>query len=421
MRTDQQRAAPTRRPKNRRAQIALAAAELFCERGYHGVSIDEIAEAVGITGPAVYRHFPNKYAMLVHATQELADTVRAATEAGSTPVGPDAARVRLDELLGALARLGVEHRKVGGLYQWEGRYLTPDDRATFRADVSALVDRIVQPLRALRPELTDPAAGLLARAALSAVGSLSTHRATLARARAEDLLRRAGWALLTADAALLTADPTGLTADLAGFAPLPDPDPPVRPGGAPGAVVSASRREVLMAEALRLFHLVGYHAVAMEDIGRAAGINASSVYRHFPSKADLLAAVYYRAADRVASSTAAALAKATDPADAMGRLVESYTRLLFDQNALISVYQAENNNLPERDRHELRKAQRLHVEEWVRLLVETRPELASAEARILVHAAINLITDLARLGRFDRSTGFDRSVVELARTLLRAT
>ncbi len=61
-----------RRPKNRKAQIAAVAAEAFTERGYHGVSIDEIAAAVGISGPALYRHFPNKYALFSQAATDLA-------------------------------------------------------------------------------------------------------------------------------------------------------------------------------------------------------------------------------------------------------------------------------------------------------------------------------------------------------------
>ncbi|GAA1032952.1 hypothetical protein GCM10009557_33140 [Virgisporangium ochraceum] len=61
-----------KRPKDRKDRIALAGAELFCQRGYHGVSVDEIAAAVGISGPAVYRHFPTKYAILVHVTRDLA-------------------------------------------------------------------------------------------------------------------------------------------------------------------------------------------------------------------------------------------------------------------------------------------------------------------------------------------------------------
>src|SRR6478736_2851920 len=58
---------PRRRPRNRKAQIAVAAARAFSERGYHPVGVDEIAAELGISGPAIYRHFPNKYALLVAA------------------------------------------------------------------------------------------------------------------------------------------------------------------------------------------------------------------------------------------------------------------------------------------------------------------------------------------------------------------
>jgi AcrR family transcriptional regulator len=386
-----------KRPKDRRARIALAAAELFCERGYHGVGIDEIAEAVGITGPAVYRHFPTKYAMLVHATRELAGAAMDATAPSVADVhDPEA---RLDRLLTALARLGVDRRRVGGLYQWEGRYLTAEHRSELRASLSALAGRLAGPLRSVRPALTPAQARLLARAALSVVGSPATHRAAFARARAVEVLRQAAWVVLRA--------------------PLPEPGDSGPVAAEPPAAPPPGRRELLMTEALRLFHRLGYHAVSMEDIGRAAGINASSVYRHFSGKADLLAAVYYRAADRMAAASAAALAAATDADDALRRLVDSYVDLVFGQSDLVSVYQAENNNLPEADRHELRKAQRLQVEEWVRLLVGHRPDVPAAEARLLVHAALNLVTDIARLVRFDRGRGNDRIVAGLAVAVLR--
>jgi AcrR family transcriptional regulator len=385
-----------KRPKDRRARIALAAAELFCERGYHGVGIDEIAEAVGITGPAVYRHFPTKYAMLVHATRELTGAALSATAGSPGDADPEA---DLDRMLTALARLGVDRRRVGGLYQWEGRYLTGEHRTEFRAALSTLVARLAGPLRSLRPSLTGAQARLLARSALSVIGSLSTHRAPLGRARAVDVLRSTGWVLLRA--------------------PLPDPVVPDRAAAVPEVAASLPRREVLMAEALRLFHRLGYHAVSMEEIGRAAGINASSVYRHFAGKADLLAAIYHRAAGRMAETNAVALAAASDADDALRRLVDSYVDLVFGQSDLVSVYQAENNNLPERDRHELRKAQRLQVDEWVRLLVAHRQGLPAPEARVLVHAALNLVTDLARLTRFERGRGHELIVADLAVAVLR--
>ncbi|MEV6394851.1 TetR/AcrR family transcriptional regulator [Streptomyces sp. NPDC051907] len=48
----------------RREQILNEAARLFAERGFHGVGVDEIGAAVGISGPGLYRHFPGKDAML---------------------------------------------------------------------------------------------------------------------------------------------------------------------------------------------------------------------------------------------------------------------------------------------------------------------------------------------------------------------
>jgi AcrR family transcriptional regulator len=165
---------------------------------------------------------------------------------------------------------------------------------------------------------------------------------------------------------------------------------------------------------------LGYHAVGVDDIGRAAGINASSVYRYFPGKADLLAAACYRAAERLTAVTSAALAAGTSPADALARLLDSYVGFVFEQSDLVSVYLAENNNLPERDRHDLRKTQRLHVEEWVRLLTSVRAGLPAAEARLLVHAAFTLISDQGRAVRFTRGVGAERDIARMAATVLHA-
>ncbi|MCO1655242.1 SACE_7040 family transcriptional regulator [Pseudonocardia humida] len=49
---------------SRRQQILTVAAQLFARRGFHGVSIADLGAAVGISGPALYRHFPGKEALL---------------------------------------------------------------------------------------------------------------------------------------------------------------------------------------------------------------------------------------------------------------------------------------------------------------------------------------------------------------------
>lgn len=48
----------------RRDEILDAAAELFADRGYADVGVDDIGAAVGITGPSVYKHFSSKLAIL---------------------------------------------------------------------------------------------------------------------------------------------------------------------------------------------------------------------------------------------------------------------------------------------------------------------------------------------------------------------
>ncbi|WP_333753001.1 MULTISPECIES: helix-turn-helix domain-containing protein, partial [unclassified Streptomyces] len=59
----------------RREQILKEAARLFAERGFHGVGVDEIGAAVGISGPGLYRHFPGKDAMLAELLVGISDSL----------------------------------------------------------------------------------------------------------------------------------------------------------------------------------------------------------------------------------------------------------------------------------------------------------------------------------------------------------
>ena len=49
---------------DRRAVLLREGAKLFAERGFTGVSIEELGAAAGVSGPAVYRHFATKQALL---------------------------------------------------------------------------------------------------------------------------------------------------------------------------------------------------------------------------------------------------------------------------------------------------------------------------------------------------------------------
>ncbi|SDI33240.1 DNA-binding transcriptional regulator, AcrR family [Rhodococcus triatomae] len=368
-----------RRPKNRKAQIAAVAATAFSERGYHAVGVDEIAAELGISGPALYRHFPNKYALLVHAATSAADGLRTASAEALADASSDP-RDRLERILTALIANTIDNRRVGGIYRWEGRYLEPTDRRRLREAFATVTEQVAAPIRQLRPQLSAEDATTLAAGALSVVGSITAHRTALSSRRTTSLI-------LDACSAVVDTD----------LPPVEDSPKEPTPRGLP----VTSKRELLIAEAVKIFDRQGYHESSIEEIGAAAGINASSVYRHFPSKADLLAAVFYRASDRLAAATAHALGSSSDRAEALEKLVDSYVELSFRTPAVLSVYFAEIGNLPQHERTNLRNIQRLHVEEWVSLVTAIRPDLSPPEARFLVHAALGLVLDVGRLVRFD--------------------
>lgn len=369
---------PRRRPRNRKAQIAVAAGRAFSERGYHPVGVDEIAAELGISGPAIYRHFPNKYALLVAAADAEASALSAAVdEVTDESLAP---AEQLDLLIESLAKATIEHRRAGGLYRWERRYLETADRARIRETLDHVGRSIAEPLSKLRPTtpLTDIA--IHAAAALSVIGSITAHRTTLAADQLEPLLER------MADAVLGATLP-----------PLPNTAAPERLGERGRSVLA--RRERVLNEAIKIFAVRGYHEASIEEIASAASINASSVYRYFPSKADLLAAGFYRAADRVTAALSDALAESVDTVDAVRRISQKYLQLAFSGPELLFVYFAEFGNLPAAEQSNLRAIQRQNIEEWVHLLIEVAP--GAVAARFRVHAALGLVLDIGRLIRFD--------------------
>src|SRR5690606_27243571 len=74
-----------KRPRDRKSQLAAVASELFRQRGYHGVGINDIAAAAGVTGPAIYRHFADKQAILAHVLLSGLRDMEIATEAALDP------------------------------------------------------------------------------------------------------------------------------------------------------------------------------------------------------------------------------------------------------------------------------------------------------------------------------------------------
>lgn len=60
-------------PPNRRADILAKSAALFAEHGYHSTSVNEIAEAVGISKPTLYHYIKSKEEILYWIHHEFSE------------------------------------------------------------------------------------------------------------------------------------------------------------------------------------------------------------------------------------------------------------------------------------------------------------------------------------------------------------
>jgi AcrR family transcriptional regulator len=398
--------AVTRRPRNRKAQLADAAAELFGKHGYHAVSVNDIACAVGVTGPAMYRHFGSKQDVLAHVLLTGLDVFGLVTE--EALAGSGSPEEGLRALLDAVSALAVERREVTALWRWQGAHLGKSDQTKIRRRGAQIMGQWSVALRGARPELSAADADLLCWAALSVFGSVSVHHANLPRKRFEQLLGSLAAAVLSSPVVPAPAPAT------------PAPNGSVSTTSWQRIVAPAARREKLLSAATRLFRERGYHAVSMEDIGASAGIAGPSIYRYFAGKSDILVAAGHRMADRLSVDAKRAVEQAANPADALRNLARSYVDIVLRSDDLLAVFASVLASVSVRDAKELVRVQRSYVADWVRLLQATTPSLSEREARITVHAALTIINDLSRTPRIATRPRISEELSELAVTVLLA-
>jgi AcrR family transcriptional regulator len=74
-----------------------------------------------------------------------------------------------------------------------------------------------------------------------------------------------------------------------------------------------NRRQQLLDVAARLFRERGYHVTSMRDIAREVGMLPGSIYYHFPSKEEMLLAVYEEGLRHIAERVDAAVAGQSTP------------------------------------------------------------------------------------------------------------
>ncbi|SDP23046.1 DNA-binding transcriptional regulator, AcrR family [Nakamurella panacisegetis] len=177
------------------------------------------------------------------------------------------------------------------------------------------------------------------------------------------------------------------------------------------------RRLHIVTAAADLFAAGGYPAAGMDQIGAAAGITGPAIYRHFDSKAAILAAVFDGIIDAVTQPPEGSSAE-PDPARDLLALVGVYARAVASRRRLMGVFVREVHHLPPEHRIRLAERQRTLVRQWRSLLAEVHPSWSAEVIRATVHGCFGMLN---ALGTFDSALTDDElagTLIDLARRML---
>jgi AcrR family transcriptional regulator len=178
------------RRRSRREEILEVAVGLFASRGYHGVSMDDIGAAAGVTGPALYHHFAGKEAMLVAALNPVSEGLM---KGGRARVAqhPDDPREALQSLVEFHVAFALANPAVIALHLHELDRLPEEPRRQIRRLQRLYVEVWVGVLTGLRRELIAEEARVLAHAAFGLMNSTPFLGGEVDRDRRADLLKAA--------------------------------------------------------------------------------------------------------------------------------------------------------------------------------------------------------------------------------------
>lgn len=175
------------RPPDRRTQILETAAELFASRGYHGVSVADLGAACGISGPALYKHFPSKQAVLAEMLVSISeDLLRVGTERAEAAADPATA---ISDLVDWHVDFALRHRPLIVVQDRDWESLPEDARERVRTLQREYVDLWAGQLRLRDPGLDLPTARAMAHAAFGLINS-TPHSGLLPDPRMHEVLHR---------------------------------------------------------------------------------------------------------------------------------------------------------------------------------------------------------------------------------------
>lgn len=170
------------RQAERRQQILACARQLLRDRGWHGVAIDDIGEASGMTGPAIYRYFANKQDLLTAVMSYAAEVLWNSVPPAEHPGLEAYVRTHTDFVL--------ENSDLVELWYREAQNLPADVLRSQRRLQRRYLEQWVTALQEERPDLTPEEARTMVRAAIGLIHSVAHSGTGVNRRQAQATLAR---------------------------------------------------------------------------------------------------------------------------------------------------------------------------------------------------------------------------------------
>lgn len=168
---------------DRHRSLLRAAARLFAEKGFSGVSLEELGSAVGVSGPAVYRHFANKQALLAEILIGVSE--RLLTGGREVATRAEDPRERLTALVDFHVDFALADADVIRVHDRDLASLASEQRSTVRELQRAYVAVWTETLARIHPRRGDDELRVRAHACLGLINS-TPHSVRAARGTTDD-------------------------------------------------------------------------------------------------------------------------------------------------------------------------------------------------------------------------------------------
>ena len=378
------------RPPDRKKLILVAAETQFIARGYEHVTLEEIADAVGIVPSALYRHFSGRSEILSEIVKQASEKIHEfflATDFSD----PEKALVEIAQFL-------LENKSFGVIWGREVKHLPIEQRLLLHPIVREIESEIVIHVHQYRPDLDVLTCELVTASIFAVLLSPSFNHLKISRDRYVALLTKLSLKVLNSVIKLnlkIESDPQDRS-----------------------RLIPYSRREALLQEAICLFSDRSYASVNIEDIGASLGISGPSCYNHFSSKIQILETAFERGTSHLFLGVTESLRGSGTAEEAIRALIESYVHFGFSHPDLVDVLITEIRNLPEDVRKATVFAQQSYIDEWVHLLCLINKELDLITARAQVQSLLSLVNDIVRTRHLRKAVNSREAVIEICKAVL---